>query len=230
MKNDPYFASIAVQMLEGRGYCCLGQSDNALLLFAPNPKLVGTSMWALKNTIPGMYNLLWTHVSTGVKATAGTYDWQDPDGSIKMKYGYFLDLEEEMIYDGKPTGELVFVATAYLDDFSEPAEAVEESINSSMEATTANIDSKTDSVTTRNVIIVVAIAVLAAVVAFFVARSVTKPVRQLTAVADKISKGDLDVTIDVKSKDEIGDLANSFERMVAAVRFLSQDQEKGDKQ
>ena len=49
------------------------------------------------------------------------------------------------------------------------------------------------------------------------------------AVADKISKGEMDVTIDVKSKDEIGDLAKSFERMVAAVRFLSQDQEKGGK-
>ena len=37
--------------------------------------------------------------------------------------------------------------------------------------------------------------------------------------------GDMDVAVDIKSKDEIGDLAESFNRMVVAVRFLSEDEE-----
>jgi HAMP domain-containing protein len=77
---------------------------------------------------------------------------------------------------------------------------------------------------------VLALAIIAALVmAFTFSRSVTKPISELRDVADKISKGEMDVKIDIKSKDEIGDLAESFGRMVAAVRFLSQDQEKGDK-
>jgi len=76
--------------------------------------------------------------------------------------------------------------------------------------------------------IVLVVALIAALVmAFTFSRRITKPVTELRDVADKVSKGEMDVSIDVKSKDEIGDLAEAFGRMVAAVRFLSQDQEKG---
>lgn len=82
-------------------------------------------------------------------------------------------------------------------------------------------------ITLATVLALAIIAALAMAVVF--SRSITKPVSELRDVADKISKGEMDVKIDIKSKDEIGDLAESFGRMVAAVRFLSQDQEKGDK-
>jgi len=83
-------------------------------------------------------------------------------------------------------------------------------------------------ITLATVLALAIIAALAMAVVF--SRSITKPVSELRDVADKISKGEMDVKIDIKSKDEIGDLAESFGRMVAAVRFLSQDEEKEGKQ
>ena len=62
-------------------------------------------------------------------------------------------------------------------------------------------------------------------IALLFARTLTGPINRLRQVAEKVSMGDMDVAVDIKSKDEIGDLAESFNRMVVAVRFLSEDEE-----
>lgn len=52
------------------------------------------------------------------------------------------------------------------------------------------------------------------------AAALVRPIKQLRNAADRLSRGDLNVQLDIRSKDEIGELANSFERMVAAVRYF----------
>lgn len=52
------------------------------------------------------------------------------------------------------------------------------------------------------------------------ARALLAPLHKLERAADQVSRGNLDVDIGIHSKDEIGDLAASFERMVAAIRFF----------
>lgn len=51
-------------------------------------------------------------------------------------------------------------------------------------------------------------------IALAIARSVSMPIQQITQVADKISKGESRARIDISSKDEVGELATSFNRMV----------------
>lgn len=52
------------------------------------------------------------------------------------------------------------------------------------------------------------------------AAALVRPIKQLRNAADRLSRGDLNVQLDIRSQDEIGELANSFERMVAAVRYF----------
>ncbi|MCX6712076.1 MAG: HAMP domain-containing protein, partial [Candidatus Vogelbacteria bacterium] len=52
---------------------------------------------------------------------------------------------------------------------------------------------------------------------YFLAERITWPLNRLSLVAEKIKQGDLDVRADIKTDDEIGDLANSFNFMVEAV-------------
>ena len=52
----------------------------------------------------------------------------------------------------------------------------------------------------------------------FVARSVSEPIRELRSSMDRIRKGDLGVNIPVVSSDEIGGMAEGFNRMVAGLR------------
>lgn len=61
--------------------------------------------------------------------------------------------------------------------------------------------------------IAVAIA-LALVIAF----SITRPIRRLAEVADRMSLGELDIEIGVEGKNEVGQLAESLRRMQASLR------------
>ncbi|MCC7087810.1 MAG: methyl-accepting chemotaxis protein, partial [Dehalococcoidia bacterium] len=63
----------------------------------------------------------------------------------------------------------------------------------------------------------VSISVVAALagfgIAFWLARSISGAASQAAAAADSISRGNVNVKVDVKSKDEMGDLARSFTEM-----------------
>lgn len=59
------------------------------------------------------------------------------------------------------------------------------------------------------------------VAAFFIARSISKPVVAISKVAQRVSEGDLTVTVQqAKSKDEIGKLSSAFGNMVSSIRDL----------
>lgn len=69
--------------------------------------------------------------------------------------------------------------------------------------------------------IVLLLLVLAAFVASaLAARSLVAPIHQLERATDRISRGNFDVQLDIRRDDEIGELARSFERMVAAIRYF----------
>lgn len=80
---------------------------------------------------------------------------------------------------------------------------------------------------TRNLIAALAIVLVVLVVflSSYISKEVVGPILELTHAANSISKGNTDVKITIKSNDEVGDLADSFERMLAAIRFLK---EKGE--
>ncbi len=69
----------------------------------------------------------------------------------------------------------------------------------------------------RTLLLLVVVAVLALAaglaVGMTVSRSITKSVTTLIQAAERISMGELDAAVTLKSKDELGDLAQSFERM-----------------
>jgi len=56
--------------------------------------------------------------------------------------------------------------------------------------------------------------------AVFITRGVTNPVRKLVDVSGIVAKGDLTPEMEVKSKDEIGQLAGSFKKMVGSLREI----------
>ncbi len=58
----------------------------------------------------------------------------------------------------------------------------------------------------------------AVVMAVFIAQSIGKPIRNIAEVADKVAIGELDVDVDVKSKNEIGILAESFANLITSTR------------
>jgi two-component system phosphate regulon sensor histidine kinase PhoR len=61
-------------------------------------------------------------------------------------------------------------------------------------------------------------AVAAALLAVFLAGRTTEPLRQLTAVAERLAAGDLDARLFPSSRDEVGQLTRAFDHMADRIR------------
>ncbi len=65
-------------------------------------------------------------------------------------------------------------------------------------------------------------ALLALVVGFLLARTLTRPLRALTLATEKMARGDLNQQVTITSHDEIGELAESFNKMSREVAKANQ--------
>ncbi len=70
------------------------------------------------------------------------------------------------------------------------------------------------------IVIGVSVLLAGAIIAGF-SRTIIRDIKLLNESAEKISMGNTDVTINVKRGDEIGELADSFSRMVASIKILT---------
>ena len=70
-----------------------------------------------------------------------------------------------------------------------------------------------------NIMATAAAALLGLILAGFVSRGLVRPIHKLVAAAKLVEQGNLDPTLEVKSKDEIGDLSHAFEEMTAELRI-----------
>ncbi len=55
-------------------------------------------------------------------------------------------------------------------------------------------------------------------IGFYISRTISKPVRKLKDLADKLALGEVDIEVKAETKDEIGDLMRSFEAMIDNIR------------
>lgn len=62
---------------------------------------------------------------------------------------------------------------------------------------------------------------ISVLIAVLLANSISRPIREMSVVAQRISKGELDASIEVKSKDEVGVLAGAFREMVEYLRQMA---------
>ena len=72
------------------------------------------------------------------------------------------------------------------------------------------------------IILLTVVEVLNVFVLFFVISRILKPIDQLKKLMDSIAEGDLTVQANIKSKDEIGQLANNFNKMAINMNEIIQ--------
>lgn len=69
-------------------------------------------------------------------------------------------------------------------------------------------------------LIIAGVAVIAVFIIFYATKSITNPIQKLYAGAEVIGKGNLDYRLDIKTGDEIEELATGFNRMAGELKEL----------
>lgn len=84
------------------------------------------------------------------------------------------------------------------------------------------INQTADSIRTMIIIIVLAIEAIIFIVLYFMISAILKPIGQLKKLMDSIAAGDLTVQANIRSKDEIGQLATNFNKMSSSMNEIIQ--------
>lgn len=203
--RDPNFKRLAVQRIGMRGYTALyekpGEDRRWRTWSHINPKIIGIDMSKLKKPMGKYFGPFWK-IYTGVKngrESSGYYTWKDKDGVFREKFMVSTPVE------GTP---YVIAATAYVDELIAPIKLLQTQSTEYTDATR----------TTILIILVGTVLVIGLIVSVFGYR-LTGRIKELTEVAERISIGDLDADIPIRSKDEIGELGDAITRMQDSIRL-----------
>jgi len=223
LQNDPVFQSIACQPIsEGAnaGYTSLTNAitQETVFSFYEEELLINSDeTYQLAEGFEATMEQLLSGNDAGIRFTT--------DEGQSYSYAFIvLPRANTITADGVP---FVCVASLTLTEFNAPASALEDTLLTNRNAVTATIADAKSSTQTSMWFTIGITAVIVAVVSVYFARGLTRPIKQLTKIADKVSLGDTSVSVDIKSNDEIGELSESFGRLVVAVKFLSQDDDEG---
>jgi methyl-accepting chemotaxis protein len=157
----------------------------------------------LRKALGPFFDPFWDIITAAAdrNESEGFYKWKDADGKIRRKYAALTPIHIE----GKP---FLLMATAYVDEFTKRTD----DLSASAAAMTRNA---------RNIsfgILIGAIVLIGLCISIYGHR-LTRRITYLTEAAERISVGDLEAEIEIKSKDEIGTLADAISRMQDSLRF-----------
>jgi HAMP domain-containing protein len=200
LMNNSRLQEIAVQRVGKTGYTAV-HNNKGINYFHVNPKIVGINLRGLADKLPDFVKILEAGLHEPV---GGYYNWKDVDGTIRQKYMFTTPVEGT---------SLVVAATTYIDEFGKPASAILGKVGQ-MQNTYAS-RYKNRFLVFLTVVLVVLIVLL--IVIYRYSLSIVRPIRQLSEVADRISMGDLEATVNVQGEGEIAMLGESIERMRTSV-------------
>ena len=87
----------------------------------------------------------------------------------------------------------------------------------------ADIDAEVGQLRTTIMLVTIASVLLAMLAGWLMSRQIAKPIGQLARASERVAQGDLSTSVDVKSSNEIGVLAHSFNQMIVSLRKSRDD-------
>ncbi|MCB0731651.1 MAG: HAMP domain-containing protein [Ignavibacteriae bacterium] len=90
----------------------------------------------------------------------------------------------------------------------------------------ATVYDKIDELQTNIGIISLLLFIIGSVVVFFIGKVFTQPLTKIVAAVNKIAEGDYSQHVDIKSNDEVGFLANSFNEMSEKITISNREMDK----
>ena len=114
-------------------------------------------------------------------------------------------------------------ATTYIDEFSQPAIVTKNEILAATAQATIQIDRQISNTQFTFRIIFAVLLLVITGLSFWLSRLITNPIKKLKMSSEIIGGGNLDYSVDVKTGDELEDLANSFNKMALDLKTHIED-------
>jgi signal transduction histidine kinase len=208
MRADGELRRIAVQPVGTTGYTTVLDPLNSEIVIH---KFLGQErdISGLRETLPSFWALLHAY-SAG--QTSGYYDWQEVDGSITKKFASVVPIT---------TGDgsiLTLWATTYIEEFSRPSLETEREINAAIAASSSFINQNVSDTQSAFAIVFTMLIIIVIALSLLISWFITTPILALKRGADAIAAGNLDHKLNIRNQDELGELAEAFNKMGVALK------------
>lgn len=212
-KDDFYYnfdlKEISIQKVGAQGYTSLVEipdsdtgDDGFVIWCHQNPEYIGKPLLeTYKKALGSSYNEFkgFLKILRTGEGTSGYYKWKLEKKGIKDKFVAIQKIEQS---------DYIVISSTFIEDFTTPI------INLEKEA-----QKLTEQARNYNIAILIVILLIILFSITIYGYRLTNNIGKLTDAADRISVGELDVQIEIKSKDEIGALADAISRMQDSLRF-----------
>lgn len=196
-----------------RAQVLIDSLNDEITLYQHPMKETGAGMAALTASDPEMAQSCGTHCHASPNLTVLETKRQEFNESAQM---YLSLAPNREVYMPEARSHMDAATNAVL----QATDALAKDERASLERVQAELVAIQSS--TRNLMLGSAIvaALLGLLLAWTITRSITGPLANLVRVSDKISTGELDTPVPVAAKDEIGELAESMERMRISLKAV----------
>jgi len=200
------FRLIAVQKVGLTGYTSLysipDEQGASTFWMHPNAKLVGV------NTTESMQKILGKDYNNFIKIYQGAFKGSEAEGYYLGKDADGKSQEIYMVSSPVEGTPFVLSATVFLDEFTRPIKVMETRAQKLIGNAKYIISA-----------IIIGTIILIGLIVSIYGNMLVNKIRSLTDLAQRISIGDLDAEVGIKSKDEIGDLYDAIVRMQESIRL-----------
>ncbi len=91
------------------------------------------------------------------------------------------------------------------------------------------LQENSDTIASAAMVLISLIAIDAAIIGYLVSKSISKPIKELHNATKKLKKGEYDVNLKVRTKDELGELAKAFNNTTSALSKIDQEKKLLDR-
>jgi adenylate cyclase len=176
-----------------------------------------------------------TYIYTMRKTGEGAVFVVDPDDEEPAKIGELYEETNDEMLAGfeRPSADNEYVTDQW-GTFLSGYAPIRDSLGNSVGLVGVDMTSKDVIAKQRfignTIYLIIGIAVLfAGFIILLFSGTIIKDVNRLNRIANRISMGDMEVKMDVRRNDEIGDLADSFGRMVASLKIVMMEKSESEK-
>jgi len=145
------------------------------------------------------------------------------------KYITYIENIIELVHSGETEQamDMVFgVAASAGETLQSTFEEIFRYNSSEGEARSKSNTELASSATFIMVVVIIAGILIAVGLGIFIAQNISRPLQKMVMAADKLALGDVNVNVDADTRDEVGNLASSFKKMIENIRNQAMAAEK----
>lgn len=213
LQATPEFQRLALQPVGKNGYTAIHEIPGGINRFHLDGQYVNTDLRFLSSELPDFARLYEEHLGNGGREVEGFCLWKEPNGIMKKYFMYMRPLQVRT----RDKLQLGLMVTSSVADEVPVLSAINNRTQQILAQTKKGTRQLLKTFYVRYIFILLVLIIIAIGFTLLFIKQTVKPARQLIKDMNNFALGDKNVQVAIKSTDEIGQLADSFNNLITMI-------------